>query len=266
MSVDRGRRNVLEGAAAALFLSVAGTAFMRSGPVAARNATKVDHRRLLTITYPAGSSIRFDADYYRDHHVKLFMDIYGSAIERFEMRTPAPSQAGAFSVLMNIWIADFDLFRSRSTPAAYQRMGDDKHNFTNTSSAIQVDEVTHGSGEPRANIPRGCGCLSLLYPSGPAGAWNDDAQSRAYVDGLTKLLGRDVLRRIELRKGIEQLDDGNPTYQGGINLYARNPAAFSRAWQRNRDAVAKLSTQLCSETPLELSTTVFGIASTSHET
>lgn len=246
MSVNLGRRTVLEGAAAAaLFLSIAGVA---------KSATK---QRLLTITYPAGASIRFDADYYRDHHVKLFMDIYGSAIERFELRTIAPSQAGAFSALINIWIADFVQFHSKSTPAAYQRMGDDKKNFTNTSSSIQVDEVTHEAGEARAKIPLGCDCLSLLYPAGAAGAWSDEAQCRAYIDGLKKLLGREALRRVELRRGIEQLDDGAPAYQGGINLYARNSTTFS---QKNRAAVVELSAKLCGVAPVELNTTVFGIS------
>lgn len=239
MSVNLSRRTVLEGAAAAWLLSVAGVA---------RSATR---QRLLTITYPAGASIRFDADYYRDHHLKLFMDIYGSAIERFELRTLAPG--GAFSAVINIWIADFEQFRARSTPAAYQRMGDDKKNFTNTSSSIQVDEVTCESGDPRSRMTRGCECLSLLYPAGPAGAWSDDAKCRAYVDGLKKLLGRETLRRVELRKGLEQLDDGAPAYQGGINLYSRNTLS-----PQNREAVVKMSAQLCSVAPVELSTTVFG--------
>jgi hypothetical protein len=264
MSVDQGRRALLESATAALFLTVTGTVAMRSGPVAAQGLAKSGHRRLLTITYPAGASIRFDADYYRDHHAKLFMDIYGSAIERFELRKIDPSHAGAFSAVINVWIADYDLFHSRSTPAAYQRMGDDKKNFTNASSSIQVDEVTHETGEPRANIPSGCECLSLLYPAGPAGAWSDEARCRAFIDGLTKLLGPGALRRVELRKGIEQLDDGSPTYQGGINLYARH-STFAKVWQRNRDAAQKLSTQLCSVAPVELSTTVFGIDSAPHK-
>ena len=237
MPVNLSRRTVLEGAAAALLLSIGGMA---------KSATR---QRLLTITYPAGASIRFDEKYYRDHHARLFMDIYGSAIERFELRTVA--QSGAFSALINVWIADFDKFRALSTPANYQRMGDDKKNFTNTSSSIQVDEVTYEAGEPRARIPVGCDCLSLLYPAGAAGAWSDEARCRAYVDGLKKL----QLRRVELRKGIEQLDDGAPAYQGGINLYARK--SFS---PNDRAVVAELSAKLCSVPPVELNTTVFGIS------
>jgi len=265
MSVDLSRRTVLEGAAAALLLSIAGTAIVHPEPASDPKVTAGTRRRLLTLTYPAGPSIRFDVNYYVDHHVKLFMDIYGSAIERFELRKVAPSQAGAFTVLMNVWIADFDAFRARSTPAAYQRMGDDKKNFTNASSSIQVDEVTHEAGEPRANILRGYGCLSLLYPAGEAGAWGDEAQCRGFVADSTKLLGPKVLRRIEIRKGIEQLDDDSPTYQGGINLYSHDAETLSRLWQRHHDAAMQLSAKLCKERPLELNTTVFGIDSAHHQ-
>jgi hypothetical protein len=261
MSVDHSRRALLKGTTAAICLCVAGTAILRSGLASAQSGTKPSQRRLLAITYPAGPSIRFDANYYRDHHAKLFMDIYGESIERFELRSIASSQAGKFSALINVWIADFDLFHARSTPAAYQRMGDDKKHFTNTSSAVELDEVTYEVGEPRSSIPRGCGCASLLYPSGPAGAWGDNAKCREYVEGLTRLLGKEAIRRIELRKGIELLDDGSPAYQGGINVYARNSATFWQAWSRNREAASKLSMQLCSVAPLELNTTVFSIES-----
>jgi hypothetical protein len=262
MPVDHGRRTVLSGTAAALLLSLGGAARVRSESAAAQTPSKKSQNRLLTITYPSGASVRFDANYYRDHHVKLFMDIYGSAIERFELRTLTQSQAPAFSALINIWIADFDQFHTRSTPEAYGRMGEDKKNFTNASSAIQVDEVTYEAGEPRAAVQPGSGCLSLLYPAGQAGAWDNEARCRTYAEGLKSLFGRNVIRRIELRKGIEQLDDGSPAYQGGINLYVRNASTFAESWQRNRLAVQKLSAQLCSASPVELNTIVYGVDTT----
>jgi X-X-X-Leu-X-X-Gly heptad repeat protein len=84
------------------------------------------------------------------------------------------------------------------------------------------------------------------------------------VEGIMSLLGSKALRRIELRQGLEQLDDGSPTYQGGANLYVRNQLEFAAAWQRHAANVQKLSTQLCSAPPIQLSTTVVGIDTAPH--
>ncbi len=49
----------------------------------------------MTILYPAGDGIKFDPDYYRDHHLKTIMSLYGSSIKRFELRTVPPLPAPA---------------------------------------------------------------------------------------------------------------------------------------------------------------------------
>src|SRR6185437_7798851 len=93
-TADPGRRAVLSRALSLLLLRAVGSAGFGAAPALALALAKPQHGRLLTITYPAGASIRFDASYYRDHHTKLFMDIYGSAIERFELRTLRASLTG----------------------------------------------------------------------------------------------------------------------------------------------------------------------------
>ncbi len=195
------------------------------------------------------------------------MEIYGGAIERFEMRTvarqaneAAATGANTFSAVINIWIADFDTFHARSTEAAYKRMKDDRAHFANISSAVQVDEVRFAVGEARSGIPIGCECLSLLYPAGAPGRWDDEQQCHAFVRGLQKSLGREAIRRIELRKGIEELDDGNPTYQGGVNLYIEQPSAFAAAWEKQKRTVESLSARLCDTTPAAVHTIVYGIS------
>jgi hypothetical protein len=219
-------------------------------PALTRAALRGTNVRQLTITYPGGPEIKFDPTYYRDHHLELFMDIYGPAIERFELRTVQASQT--FSAIINVWIADNELFKARSTEAAYKRMGDDKKNFTNTSSYVEVDEVRYEAGEKRSGIVDNTSCLSLLYPAGADGYWDDEKRCSTYVK---ELMSRSkAVRRVELRKGVQELDAGAPKYQGGVNIYLRDPKGLEAV----RKTALELSTQLCNTPPIELDTTVFG--------
>ena len=65
----------------AVLLAAAFGAVLRGGVRAAESAGDV---HAMTILYPAGEGIKFDPDYYRDHHLKLIMRLYGSSIKRFE--------------------------------------------------------------------------------------------------------------------------------------------------------------------------------------
>src|SRR5882757_5773570 len=83
------RRELLSRALSTLFLSAVGGAGLEASLARANSPSPQNQPsgRALTITYPGGPSIQFDPNYYRDHHIGLFMDIYGTAIERFELRT-----------------------------------------------------------------------------------------------------------------------------------------------------------------------------------
>ena len=184
---DPSRRMILQGVVSTVSLSTLAPILVGCpalGHVAAVN------NRALTILYPAGPQIRFDANYYRDHHVKLFMDIYGSAIERFELRVmdsfkandPEPLtdkqwSTSPFVAVLNIWIADYALFSARSTDAAYKKMGDDKPKFTNTQSTVEVDEIRAAVGEPRTRVKIGDQCMSFLFPNVTGSEWDVDAYS-----------------------------------------------------------------------------------------
>jgi hypothetical protein len=271
---DVARRKVLQHAASAVVLGAVATPFLRGYASSQKPAD-----RALTIVYPGGPQVRFDANYYRDYHLRLFMDIYGPAIERFELRTvdfaPVDSTPGAlggqtmtppeFTAVINAWIVDFAIFKARSTEAAYRKMGDDKKNFTNTSSTVQVDEVLSALGDPRAAARVGDRCLSILYPNGADARWDIEKYCEACAPRMMQVLGSDAIRRIEVRKGMTQLEGGSPAYLGGINIYVKDQHAFSVARSKHGDALDADAARLTNVRPVRLSTIVYGVDTTHRE-
>lgn len=102
-------------------------------------------RRCLTILYPNEEGARWDPDYYRDHHMKLIMDLYGTeAIRRFEVRKGVSGMDGTskppFIGCVNIYIEDQAKF-----DAAGAKHGDtlreDVPNFSSVMPGVAVTEI-----------------------------------------------------------------------------------------------------------------------------
>ena len=256
------RRQVLRGLSAALSLG----SIVHSGIGIAE--PKAD-QRALTILYPSGPDSRFDADYYRDHHLTLFMDIYGSSIERFELCTvqssePLPggvasANAVRFAALLNIWISDFGLFTSRSTDAAYKAMGADKANFTNIQSTVQVDEVQVILGEPRSAPRIGDECIQFCFPNKPGARWDAGRYSKVDAPRFLKAFGPEAISRIEIRKGINELDAGAPGYLGSVSIYVKDRNAFATAYATHGGTLEARTLAMSNVRPFLLRTSVYGI-------
>jgi hypothetical protein len=255
MVQGRSRREILRGMAAALCMSpLAPFAIGESST----NPEATVRNRALTILYPTGPDTRFDGAYYRDHHMKLFMDIYGSAIERFELRL-VESPASPFAAVINIWIADYPAFSARSTEAAYKQMGDDKPNFTNAHSTVEVDEVNAAVGDPRSRVQINEPCVSILYPNGTGTEWDVHAYGRKQLPIMMQRLGSTAVRRIEARKGLNLLDAGAPAYLGGVNIYIRDRNAFGVAWAKHGAELQAEAARLTKVAPVRVDTVVYGI-------
>lgn len=97
----------------------------------------------LTIMYPFEEGATFDADYYRDNHLTLIMDLYGAqAIRRFELRKPAevPGANPAFMGSVNIYIenqAAFDAAGAEHT----ETLVADVPNFSSVFPVVVVTEI-----------------------------------------------------------------------------------------------------------------------------
>jgi uncharacterized protein (TIGR02118 family) len=139
---ERDRRAVLLGAgkAAALGAVVAAFGTGLAGEAAAADAKPV---RCLTILYKNGPDVKFDFDYYKNHHMVTIMGMYGKSIQKFELRkavsamdgTPAP-----YVATLTIWIGDEAAFDANNAKYGATLAADVK-NFTNTQMMAQRDEV-----------------------------------------------------------------------------------------------------------------------------
>ena len=97
----------------------------------------------LTIMYPFEEGATFDPDYYRDNHLTLIMDLYGTeAIRRFELRKPMNMPGGnpAFMGSVNIYIenqAAFDAAGAEHT----ETLVADVPNFSSVFPVVVVTEI-----------------------------------------------------------------------------------------------------------------------------
>lgn len=102
-------------------------------------------RRCLTILYPNEEGARWDADYYRDHHMPLIMRLYGTdAIRRFEVRKGISGMDGTskptFIGTVNIYIEDQTKFDAAGTQHG-QTLRDDVPNFSSVMPGVAVTEI-----------------------------------------------------------------------------------------------------------------------------
>lgn len=100
-------------------------------------------QRCMTIVYPYEEGATWDADYYRDGHMPLIMDLYGTeAIRRFEVRKgpELPNGNPAFMGTVNIYIenqAAFDAAGAQHT----QTLVEDVPNFSSVFPVALMTEI-----------------------------------------------------------------------------------------------------------------------------
>jgi uncharacterized protein (TIGR02118 family) len=223
----------------------------------------------MTILYPAGDGIKFDADYYRDHHLKLIMQLYGSSIKRFELRTVPPSAAPAlppnggppppkFSAAVNIWLADVAAFNANNTKYGAQLVADVPH-FTNSQPTIQYDDVYGMMGEPATDMKVGDTCLTIVYPNSEGVRWDVEYYKAHHMPLIMKLYGKAAIKRFELRKGASGQTGGQAPYIGSVNIYIQDQKAFDAAGKEHGPTLVKDVPHFSSVMPIAFPTTIHGI-------
>ena len=263
------RREVVTGGGAAVTLG------MLASTVGVRDVRAADSAKgttCLTILYPAGPDIQFNADYYRDHHLVTIMKLYGSSIERFELRTVAPPPAppagaapgGApppprFSAAVNIWVADLDAFNANNQKHG-KTLQDDVPHFTNGRPTIQFDKVAGMMGAPRSAMKLGDTCLTILYPNSDGVRWDVDYYRTHHMPLIMKLYGSQAIKRFELRKGDSGQAGGKPAYIGTVNIYINDQKAFDAAGKQHGQTLVKDVPNFSSVLPNAFPTTLYGVA------
>lgn len=215
----------------------------------------------ITVLYPAGPDIRFDADYYRDRHLVTIMELYGKSIKRFELRKvlAAPDgSAPAFNAAVNIWIGDQKAFEENGQKHG-ETLVKDVPNFTNAMPTIQNDVVYGEAGQDLNAMTVGGRCLTILYPYGNPDTFNHDYYRDSHLPMIMKLCGTKAISRFELRKGLSSQDGtGAPPYTATINIYIGDQEAFDEAGKLHNQTMIDDVPNFSQVHPVIIPTEVYG--------
>ena len=158
------RRQVLERAGSAVTFGMLASAFGALLPKGVRAADSAAGVNALTILYPSGEGLTFNADYYRDHHLVTIMKLYGNTIQRMELRKvnapppPPPAAAPAagaaapparprgpsYAAAINIWINDLAAFQANNQKHG-KTLTDDVPHFSSVMP-VAFPTVIYGIG------------------------------------------------------------------------------------------------------------------------
>ena len=249
-------------AAGAVTLGMLAAPFGAALPVGVR-AAEAAKGNCLTIIYPAGAGVKFDADYYRDHHLTTIMKLYGKTISRFELRRVAPPAAGAppaqYAAAVNIWIADLEAFNAKNQEHG-ATLVKDVPNFTNGMPTIQYDKVEGMAGAPAKAVKLGDACLTILYPNGDGVRWDVDYYRAHHMPLIMSLYKTQAIKRFELRKGDSGQAGGKPPYIGTVNIYINDQKAFDAAGAQHGQTLRDDVPHFSSVQPAAIPTVVHGVA------
>jgi uncharacterized protein (TIGR02118 family) len=251
------RRSIVKSGGTAVTFGMLAAAFGATLPRGVRAADSARGVSCLTIVYPAGDGVKFDADYYRDHHLTMIMKLYTSTIQRFELRkVDAPNQK--FAAVVNIWINDLDAFNANNQKHG-KTLTDDVPNFTNGMPTIQFDTV-HGEMGAKRTAPRvGDTCLTILYPNGDGVKWDVDYYRTGHMPLIMKLYGTKAIKRFELRKGDKNMAGAQPDYIGTVNIYIADAKAFEEAGKAHGQALRDDVPHFSSVMPTAFPTVIHGV-------
>jgi uncharacterized protein (TIGR02118 family) len=245
------RRRVIQGVGAAVTLGVFAPAF---GAESQGNC--------MTILYPNGPGLKFDADYYRDKHLTTIMKLYGSSIQRFELRKVPAAQPGApqapFAAAINIWIDDLAAFNANNQKHG-KTLVDDVPNFTNAQPVIQYDKVHGMAGSQRSTMKVGNTCLTILYPNGEEVRWDVEKYRTGHMPLIMRLYGAEAIKRFELRKGDSGQSGGQPKYIGTVNIYINDQKAFDAAGKAHGKTLVADVPNFSSVMPIAFPTVIHGV-------
>ncbi len=263
IDTPRTRRDALGIAGRATAGAIAATAFGSSLARADASGMVDIGMPCSTILFPAGPDIKFDADYYRDHHMKTVMSFFGNSIKRFEFRTfpaPAGGPAPQFSAMSNIWIADqkaYDEASKEHSPALVK----DAANVTNGRPIVQNDVVYGEAGKGAEAMKVGDHCITILYPHTEGDHFNDDYYRDHHLTTIMKLYGSEAISRYEFRKGLSARTGAIP-YNGVVSIYIANQAAFDEAGKKYTQTLVNDVHNFSPVSPVAFPSVVFGAINT----
>lgn len=191
----------------------------------------------MTMQFLSDAKAKFDAGKYAARHLPLLRSVYGEAVERIELRTPATSANGVPPSMLaaaTMWIRDVPDF-SQKLAANAERINKDLDSIARANRLVQVDRVAFEAGEARADLATDSIVLSMFYPAaapsfgrGNAGQgprFDADHFLQVYMPHVCSLWGDEVLRRVEATVGLDQ-GGQKAAHLGAYHLMVRDRAAY----------------------------------------
>jgi hypothetical protein len=270
-----GRRSVLLGLGhAATFGSLA--AALPRLAAAAQQAAPEPMKVCLSMIYPAGEGLAFDADGFRDRHLAVLKNAYGPSVERVELRVappppppppppaegqPAPPVPAPSPVLatVSLWIANVGEFIKRSQASA-KTVATDMASITKSAPMVQFDVLEGQVGEAAKSVLGGSTVVSTFFFAKEGGTWNAAHFAKTYLPKLMEAYGPAAIQRAEVWRGELAQGGGKPLVTGGIHLYIKDVAAFDAAGAN--EAVKTLGTEAAQNTTLQPVTLVLTVHAT----
>jgi uncharacterized protein (TIGR02118 family) len=88
--------------------------------------------------YPVTEGGSFDFDYYRNHHMPLCMQVFGSNAKSFEVARSLPGEK--YVCIGTIYIESVEEFEARFA-AHGSEIAEDVRNYTNIPAVIEMQEI-----------------------------------------------------------------------------------------------------------------------------
>jgi hypothetical protein len=268
-----GRRRILQGlghTAAFSALAAALPRAVRAGQAAAAAPQKI----CMSMLYPAGEGLSFDADAFRDRHLALLKNAYGPSVERVELRQPPPPPAPIvvaegetappppapppILAAVSVYLASISEFVKRAGEHS-KAIAADMGTITKSAPLVQYDVIEGQIGDPAASVLGGSTVISNYFFAKEGGTWNAEYFGKAFLPKLMESYGTAAIQRVEVLRGELAPGGGKPPTAGAIHLYLRNLQAYDAA---TGEGLAALGAEMAQNTTLDPVRLVMSVHST----
>lgn len=98
----------------------------------------------VSVMYPNGEDVKFDADYYKNSHLPMVSKLVGSALKGLELDLGvggrAPGEAAPYVAIAHLKFENVASFQAAFGPHA-ATFADDVKNYSNVQGEIQISDL-----------------------------------------------------------------------------------------------------------------------------
>jgi hypothetical protein len=204
----------------------------RTAPAAAPKAPAVAQPPVcLTMLYPAGEGLTFDADAFRDRHIGVLKTAYAGGVGRIELRVPPPHVEGRnpdpVLAAVNIYITDFTKFAAGANARA-KDVSASMASITRSAPIAQFDYILGGIGAGPETVQPSANCVTYWFEAKEGATFDSKGFAEVHAPKVAAAYGPSV-RRIEVAKGEQSANGSKPLMLGSVSLYIADEAGYDAA-------------------------------------